>query len=197
MGPGDFVSVNIEVQNDIMDSSFTEEQNNMPFGLFKKKDKEPVKAEEVSPQGSERKKVFEDAFMDVQEGLIALCMELAGDVPVDDVYVYGSIEENAYSFNAFYVRQGQVLATHKVNEDLPIIKQFLQIGTHDLVRLEEVCREYDRPVPTELKLHYVVGGGLDAHYEYDPVCGSGSGRSPADVFRSWRESVEKELKKLN
>ena len=169
----------------------------MPFGLFKKKDKEAVKPEEDKPQGAEKKKVFEDAFMEVQEGLIALCMEFAGDVPVDDVYAYGSIEDGAYSFNAFYVRQGQVLPTHKINEDLPFIRQFLQIGTQDLVRLEEVCREYDRPVPTELKLHYVVGGGLDAHYEYKSICGSGSGRSTADVFRSWRESVEKEIKKYN
>lgn len=169
----------------------------MPFGLFKKKDKEAVKAEEKTMPENGKKKVFEDAFMEVQKGLIALCMELAGGVPVDDVYAYGSIEENAYSFNAFYVKKGQVIPTHKVNEDLVTIKQFLQIGTHDLVRLEEVCREYGRPVPTELKMHYVVGGGMDAHYEYDPICGAESGLSPATVFRSWRESVEKEISKYN
>ena len=164
----------------------------MPFGLFKKKNKAPVKAEESRPQES-GKKVFEDAFMEVQEGLIALCMELAGNVPVDEVYAYGSIEDDAYSFNAFYVKKGQIFPTHKINEDLPTIKQFLQIGTHDLVRLEEVCKEYDRPVPSELKLHYVVGGGLDAHYEYESICNAENGLSPTTVFRNWRDSIEKEM----
>ena len=169
----------------------------MPFGLFKKKNKETIKAEESKPHDSGKKKVFEDAFMEIQEGLIALSMELAGSVPVDEIYVYGSLEDGAYSFNAFYVKKGQVLPTHKINEDLPTIKQFLQLGSHDLIRLEEVCREYDRPVPNELKLHYIVGGGLDAHYEYESICGPESGISPTDVFRNWRERVAKEMLRRN
>ena len=170
----------------------------MAFGLFKNrknKQKEgPAGPDKTEKQMPGEKKAFEDAFMEVQEGLLALCMEFAGDAAVDEVYAYGSIEDDAYSFNAFYVKQGEVLPTHKINEDLPTIRQFLQIGTQDLVRLEKVCREYGRPVPAELRLHYTVDGGhLDAHYEYDPVCGAGSGISPAQVFRSWRESVEKEM----
>ena len=144
----------------------------MAFGLFKKK-------------------VFEDAFMEIQEGLIALCMELAGNVPVDEVYAYGSIEDNSYSFNAFYVKQGQVVPTHKINEDMQTIQQFFRLGSHDLVKLEEVCKEYGKPVPNELKLHYIVGGGLDAHYEYKSICNAESGLSPATVFLNWRDSVQK------
>ena len=170
----------------------------MAFGLFKNrknKQKEgPAGLDKTEKQMPGEKKVFEDAFMEVQEGLLALCMEFAGDAAVDEVYAYGSIEDDAYSFNAFYVKQGEVLPTHKINEDLPTIRQFLQIGTQDLVRLENVCREYGRPVPAELRLHYTVDGGhLDAHYEYGSVCSKESGLSPMLVFREWRESVEKEL----
>ena len=170
----------------------------MAFGLFKRKNKE-LKEATAGPDKSEKpatgeKKAFEDAFMEIQEGLLALCMEFAGDAAVDEVYAYGSIETDAYSFNAFYVKQGQVLPTHKINEDLPTIRQFLQIGTQDLVSLEKVCREYGRPVPADIRLHYTVDGGhLDAHYEYESVCGPESGISPAKVFRDWEESVKKEL----
>ena len=170
----------------------------MAFGFFRNKNRKPKEAP-AAPNDSDDpltggKKAFEDAFMEIQEGSLALCMEFAGDAKVDEVYAYGSIEEDAYSFNAFYVKQGQVLPAHKINEDLPTIRQFLQIGTQDLIRLEKTCREYGRPVPTELRLHYTVDGGhLDAHYEYRSVCSKESGLSPMLVFREWRESVEKEL----
>ena len=161
----------------------------------KRKDEQAEQRETLRPVVAE-KKVFEDAFMDIQEGLLALCMEFAEDVPVDEVFAYGSIETDAYSFNAFYVKDGQVLTTNKINVDLPTIREFLQIGGKDLVKLEKLCKEYGRPTPTELRLHYTVDGGhLDTHYEYESVCGPESGISPTKVFLDWRESVGEELRK--
>ena len=170
----------------------------MVFKLFKRKTKD-LKEQSYDPDTVEKtmtgeRKVFEDAFMEIQEGMLSLCTEFAGDTIVDEIYVYGSIEEDAYSFNAFYVKHGQVLATHKINPDLQTIRQFLNIGAMDLVRLAETCRDYGRPVPTELRLHYTFDGGhLDAHYEYESVCNPENRLSPTKVLHDWQDSVEKAI----
>lgn len=41
------------------------------------------------------KENFEDKFMDLQSGLIALCLEVT-DRKVDKIYVYASIEKKYY-----------------------------------------------------------------------------------------------------
>ena len=50
-------------------------------------------------------KVFEDEVMDIQVQMIALCLEFVGN-EADKIYVYGSIEENSISFNAFLKYKG-------------------------------------------------------------------------------------------
>ena len=42
-----------EINDDIMDTSFIEEQSGMPFGLFKKNNKEAVRPEEKYMTGPE------------------------------------------------------------------------------------------------------------------------------------------------
>lgn len=50
-------------------------------------------------------KVFEDEFMDIQVQMITLCLEFVGN-EADKIYIYGSIEENSISFNAFLKYKG-------------------------------------------------------------------------------------------
>ena len=162
------------------------------MGLFDK-----FKKNKSNPQGAhsgKQSKCFEDAFMDVQEGMVALCEELAGNAAVDEICIHGSIEDGALSFNAFYITQGKVLTASKISKDVNLIKQFLREGCNDLERLSEVCKEHDRPVPTELRLRYKTASrSLDSHYEYNPICTLENDMLPSDVFRSWKESVEREL----
>lgn len=47
-------------------------------------------------------KVFEDALMDVQAGLISLCLEVIGDRDIDKVYAYCSIEKKTGKFGVKY-----------------------------------------------------------------------------------------------
>ena len=140
----------------------------------------------------EKTKTFEDEFVDVQEGMISLCEELAGDTAVDEICIYGSIEDGALSFNAFYLTQGKCVTASKISSEHTTIKQFLREGCDDLIRLSEVCKEYNRPVPTELRLRYKTASRrLDTHYEYDPICTLENNKLPSDIFKSWKESVEK------
>ena len=140
----------------------------------------------------EKIKTFEDDFMDVQEDMIALCEELAGDNAVDEIFVYGSIEMGAVSFNAFYLMGGSVVTASKISCDLALIKEFLRQGADDLLRLTEVCNVYNKPVPTEIRLRYTTEDKhLDVHYEYEPICTPETDTLPNEVFQEWRESVEK------
>ena len=66
-------------------------------------------------------------------------------------------------------------------------------GGKDIEKINELCRRYGRPAPTEIRLHYVVKtNSLDAHYEYKPVCAGDCGFGPGDVVDAW---IEEERKK--
>lgn len=58
-------------------------------------------------------KVYEDEFMELQSGMISLCLELVQE-KVDEIYVYGSIEESSTSFNAFLKTAGEVKTLNKM-----------------------------------------------------------------------------------
>ena len=162
------------------------------MGLFDKFKKKPIKQNQL--ESNNLKKCFEDEFMDVQEGMIALCEELASGKDIDEIFVYGSIEEDAVSFNAFYRVQNNTVTASKLSSDIEMTKQFLREGCNDLVCLSEICNEHDKPVPTELRLRYNTGNKhLDTHYEYKPICTINNNLLPSDVFSSWVESVRKEL----
>lgn len=81
-------------------------------------------------------KVFEDEFMDIQVQMIALCLEFVGN-EADKIYVYGSIEENSISFNAFFEIQGELKTTNKIVSDTDAVWEFLDLGESDL----EKCRK--------------------------------------------------------
>ena len=60
-------------------------------------------------------------------------------------------------------------------------------------KINEICKRYDMPAPTEIRLHYwVTSNSLEAHFEYYPVCSGESDLGPNDVFKAW---VEEERKK--
>lgn len=46
-------------------------------------------------------KVFENALMGVQAGLVSLCLEVIGDRDVDKIYGYCSIEKKSMMFKLF------------------------------------------------------------------------------------------------
>ena len=59
-------------------------------------------------------KVFEDEFMELQTGLISLCLELT-EGKVDKVFAYGSNEKKSAAFNAFFEVDGTIKTTNQLN----------------------------------------------------------------------------------
>ena len=130
-------------------------------------------------------KVFEDDFLDVQSRIIALCVEFA-DNKADKVYVYGSIEENSISFNAFFNIGGQIKTTNNVVTDTDTIWDFLDLGESDLEKIKEICIHYGKPVPTELKMIYdCKTGQIDTKYQYNSICSAKTGIDSSEIFLKW------------
>lgn len=106
------------------------------------------------------------------------------------VYAYGSIEENSISFNAFFDIGGQIKTTNNIVSNTDVIWDFLDLGESDLEKIKELCKNYKRVPPTELKMIYdCTSGKFDAQYQYEPICSAKTGIDSVDVFINWLEEV--------
>ena len=138
-------------------------------------------------------KIFEDEFMDLQADYVSLCMEVMEGI-ADEIFIYISNEENISMFHTFCLVKGQVKTLCQLCP-IPLQRELLMVGSGDIKKINEICKRYDMPAPTEIRLHYwVKSNSLDAHFEYKPVCSfeSDSLLGPNDVFDAW---VEEERKK--
>lgn len=134
-------------------------------------------------------KNFEDEFMEIQTGLIELCLE-ATDGDVDKVFAYASIEKKSIMFNAFFEKNGKIVTLNQMNIDENIAWDLLITGTEDLEKIKSLCKENATPTPTEMKMYYdVKNGKYKADYKYEEVCSSKTGISSGEVFDNWYEEV--------
>ena len=134
-------------------------------------------------------KVFEDAFMEIQIQMIELCLELSAGKSVNAIFVYGSIEDETLSFNACYLYEQSIISASKISES-SMTRDFLRLGSQDLSEVVAVCKQYGKPIPTEIRLAYDVNKGtLDARYQYNPICGVGTGITPMQVFEQWKKDI--------
>lgn len=130
-------------------------------------------------------KVFEDEFMEVQSGLIELCMEVTSG-KVDKIFAYCSNEKTSKAFNAFFEVNGEIKNLHELGVPNGLIKQFLRLGTNDVDTLDTLGEKHNRRIPTEMKLFYdVKSGRFDARYKYESICSTITGIRPDDVYKNW------------
>ena len=67
----------------------------------------------------------------------------------------------------------------------------LNIILEDLGKLKDVCKRYQQPMPTEIKLVYdVATRNLDAQYQYEKVYTDNIYLAPDDMERQWFEQVK-------
>lgn len=134
-------------------------------------------------------KVFEDEFMDLQAGLISLCLEVT-EKNVNKVYVYCSNEKKSKMFNAFFDVNGEIKTLNQLGVPNKLAFQFLKLGTEDLEKVDVICKKYNMPIPTEMKLYYdVTSGKYDAKYKYEEVCSAQTGKNAGEVFLEWISEI--------
>ncbi|MBC1920868.1 hypothetical protein [Listeria grayi] len=141
-------------------------------------------------------KVFEDVFMDIQADMVSLGFDYV-ESQAEKVFIYVSYEEGALDFNVFYQIKSEIVTPSKVNNVLnkkvdssdDKIFSLLGLGLDEFKRIISACKEYDRPIPTEMRLTYdVKANSLKADYQYEPVYSNTDDLDPYDIFNSWIEA---------
>ena len=69
------------------------------------------------------KRGFEDKFMDLQSGLISLCLEVTEN-KVDKIFAYASIEKDGLMFNAFFKMNNKVETLNTLGIDKTLRREF-------------------------------------------------------------------------
>lgn len=135
-------------------------------------------------------RVFEDEFMDLHSSIISLCKELVRDVlDVDMIYAYCSIEGGSYSFNAFFTVQGKAVTLKGVDVSHAMKSKFLDIGIGETRKIRELCKEFERPTPTEIKMIYNARTRqFTAEYQYKPMETMDIGIH--DLFMGWVKEID-------
>jgi hypothetical protein len=114
-------------------------------------------------------KEFEEIFSELQADMISICMEYVED-RADKVYVYASCEEGIISSSFFYLINNKYVKSHKLNDalekgeeryDVSAERGFmvLDIINENTEKIKVLCKEYERDMPTEMKLIYDVRVG--------------------------------------
>lgn len=147
-------------------------------------------------------KTFEDYLSELQADMVAICLEYV-EHQAEEVYIYGSYEENAYAFNVFYKIKGKILLPNEVKNVLEKPEELhdpssrrhwnmFKAGTGCLKEIHKKCNEFNRDMFTEIKLVYnVKENKLKANYRYDPVVTNTEDLLPMDIFLAWYEEVKK------
>ncbi|NBJ70636.1 MULTISPECIES: DUF600 domain-containing protein [Clostridia] len=150
-------------------------------------------------------KVFEDYFSELQTDMVAICLEYV-DNKADEIFIYCSYEPNMYVFDFFYKINGMVVHKNQLNEAVKDLdsthnrafdvsrerqKAALRIGNQNLKLIHKKCEEFNKDMPTEMKLHYnVKKNSLKGKYRYDLVYSNDDELLPDDIFDLWFEEVK-------
>lgn len=142
---------------------------------------------------------FEDKFSGLQVDMISICMENVED-RADKVYVYVACEQGMIASKFYYLINNKYVKAHKVNDawederyDVSPTRQgmVLNIINEDIEKIEELCKEYGRDMPTEMKMIYdVKSGGFQAQYNYDLVHTKDNTKTPKAFADEWFEEIK-------
>ncbi|WP_231566562.1 DUF600 domain-containing protein [Pontibacillus marinus] len=120
------------------------------------------------------------------------------------MFIYCSFEEGAISNDFFYCINGRVVMNHKLNEVLEANNNDLQYDTSvdrqrvvlriindNIKKINDLCNEHRRDMPTEIKLVYnVENNSLEADYKYENVYSNNPLKTAVDVAEEWFEEIK-------
>jgi hypothetical protein len=144
---------------------------------------------------------FEDRFSELQADMISICLEYVEN-RADKVYVYASCEESIISSKFFYLINNKYIKPHKVNDALvngderynvSSERQFmvLDILNEDIEKIKELCMNYEKDMPTEMKLIYdVKSGKFKAEYKYGLVYTNHETKTARQIADEWFEEIQ-------
>lgn len=153
-------------------------------------------------------KTFEDYLTEYQADMVSICLEYV-DWRADTIYIYCSYESNMIYGDCFFKIHGEVLEAHQLNNiktdkedfkyDVSKERQeaLQKIILEDIEKINALCREYERAIPTEIKLVYdVKSNSLKADYCYENLWTDSEEKLGMDIFGEWLEEVKKKENSL-
>ena len=126
----------------------------------------------------------------------SICMEYVGD-RAEKVYVYTSCEEGIISSSFFYLINNKYVECHNLNDavengneryDVSTKRQsmVLRIICEDIKKVRVLCKEYERDMPTEMKLIYdIKNGNFHSEYKYDLVYTDDDNKTADHIAEEW------------
>lgn len=150
-------------------------------------------------------KTFEDYFSEYQTDMVSICLEYV-ESQADMIYIYCSNEDKAIFCGFFFCIEGALVERYQLNDKInPRARSFkyktdnerqyavLGILNEDVERIDDVCKQFNRDVPTEMKIIYdVKHNKLTAQYRYDLVYSNISEKTADDVENEWFEEIKRE-----
>lgn len=149
-------------------------------------------------------KVFEDYFSELQADMVDICLEYVED-KATKIYIYCSCEQGCISSDFFYNINGKIIERHRLNDavdggrfqyDVSSERQsaVLNIINEDIMKIQDLCQEYKREMPTEMKLEYDVNkNSLNAQYRYDLVYSNDPEKTDDDMENEWFEELKSQM----
>ncbi len=146
-------------------------------------------------------KVFEDLFSELQADMVSICLENV-ERRANVIYIYCSYEDNVVASCYFYNINGMVVSRSELNDairpdemqyDVSVGRQkaVTKIINEDIKQIEKVCSEYNRPMPTEMKLIYdVKKNSLKTEYKYENVYSESETKTAYDIADEWFEEIK-------
>ena len=138
---------------------------------------------------------FDEQFQQLFTSMVELAFELVGwdKEEVDEVYVFGSMEDGYY-YNTLYRINGTLVTTNNINtvskrqfdNSSSRIASMLKLGSRELFKTANLFKEFDREVPTLMKMVYhPKTGAFDNDISYELHHSNKADKLEADVFREW------------
>lgn len=122
-------------------------------------------------------------------------------------YIYCSQEEGFIANDFFYNINGLILERHKLNDifiknedetdfsyDTSVDRQkaVVRVINEDIKEMIKLCKEYNRDMPTEMKLIYdVKSGSFKAEYQYDLVYTHDDVKTANHIADEWFKEVKR------
>lgn len=141
-------------------------------------------------------KTFEERFAEVQDKMIQACLEYV-DNRADFAYIYASCEYPSVTSDFFYKINGNMVERHKLGDGYDVSPKRQSACLHTLVECihesEEVCKEYGKDMPTEMKIIYdIKNKKAEVAYRYDLVYTKSRTKSANDVVEKWFNDMTKQ-----
>lgn len=149
------------------------------------------------------KKVFEDYFSELQADMVSICLEYI-EKRADMIYIHISCDKSMTSPDFFYKINDKILEKDEVNQVITTSEKLydisderqgavLHILADDMNKIEELCKKFQKDIPTEIKLIYdIKRNKLQAKYNYDEVFPQDGSKGPMAVYEEWFEEIKKE-----